>query len=130
MEIISRVDERLMEWNYRQKDAQKASDAEKPEDSRNPEEPSTSTFSRPSRDEYIPEKKTKDPEAERCIANTDKVDREIEKLKKQKQELEQRLRTETDETKVKNLKSKLAQVENELRQKDNDAYRRQHTVFS
>ena len=109
MEMISRVDERRMEWEYRQKEAQKASDAEKPEEAKNPEEPSKSTPSKPSRDEYIPEKKSKDSEAERCVGNTDKVDREIEKLKKKKQELEQKLRTETDEAKAKNLKSKLAQ---------------------
>ena len=34
--------------------------------------------------------------------NTDKVDREIEKLKKKQQELEQRLNTETDEAKIRN----------------------------
>ena len=58
--------------------------------------------------------------------NTDKVDREIKKLKKQQQELEQRLNTETDEAKIKDLERQLSQVEQELRQKDNDAYRRQH----
>lgn len=58
--------------------------------------------------------------------NTDKVDREIKKLKKQQQELGQRLNTETDEAKIKDLERQLSQVEQELRQKDNDAYRRQH----
>ena len=61
-------------------------------------------------------------------ANTDKVDREIEKLKKKKEELEQRLNTETDEAKIKGLERQLAQVERELKQKDNDTYRRQHTA--
>ena len=60
--------------------------------------------------------------------NTDKVDREIEKLKKKQQELEQRLNTETDEAKIKDLERQLAQVEQELKQKDNDTYRRQHTT--
>ena len=60
--------------------------------------------------------------------NTDKVDREIEKLKKKKEELEQRLNTETDEAKIKDLERQLAQVERELKQKDNDTYRRQHTT--
>ena len=60
--------------------------------------------------------------------NTDKVDREIEKLKKQQQELEQRLNSETDEAKIKDLERQLAQVERELKQKDNDTYRRQHTT--
>ena len=60
--------------------------------------------------------------------NTDKVDREIEKLKKKQQELEQRLNTETDEAKIKDLERQLAQVERELNQKDNDTYRRQHAT--
>ena len=60
--------------------------------------------------------------------NSDKVDREIEKLKKKKEELEQRLNTETDEAKIKTLGRQLDQVERELQQKDNDSYRRQHTI--
>ncbi len=67
---------------------------------------------------------------ETCTANSDKVDREIERLKKKLAELEQQLNTETDERKIKQLESELAQVQNELRQKDNDAYRRQHTQFT
>ena len=59
--------------------------------------------------------------------NSDKADREIEKLKKKQQELEQRLNTETDEAEIKELERQLAQVERELKQKDNDAYRQQHT---
>lgn len=62
--------------------------------------------------------------------NTDQVDREIEKLKKKQQELEQRLGTETDEAKIKALEQQLAQVERELKQKDNDTYRRQHAVYT
>lgn len=62
--------------------------------------------------------------------NTDKVDREIEKLKKKQQELEQRLGTETDEAKIKALERQLAQVKQELRQKDNDTYRKQHSTFT
>ena len=60
--------------------------------------------------------------------NSDKVDQEIEKLKKKQQELEQRLNTETDEAKIEDLERQLAQVERELKQKDNDTYRRQHTT--
>ena len=63
-------------------------------------------------------------------ANTDKVDREIEKLKKKKEELEQRLNTETDEAKIKDLERQLAQVERELAQKDNDAYRKQNATVT
>lgn len=65
-----------------------------------------------------------------CTCNTDKVDREIENLKKQKQELEQQINRETDITKAKDLKVKLAHVEKELGQKDNDTYRRQHAVYT
>lgn len=68
--------------------------------------------------------------AESCTGNTDKVDREIRQLKKKQQELKQQIRTEDDEQKAETLKKKLSQVESELRQKDNDAYRRRHTVFS
>ena len=77
-----------------------------------------------------PEKDASGKKTERCSGNTDKVDREIENLKKQQKELEQKIHREKDESKVQELKSKLAQVERELRQKDNDAYRRQHTVFT
>lgn len=69
-------------------------------------------------------------QAELCRGSTDKVDREIEKLKKKKDELERRINSETDETKIKELKKKLAQVGRELSQKDNDTYRRQHSTFS
>ena len=67
---------------------------------------------------------------EKCVGNTDAVDREIRKLKEKKEKLEAKLDQETDETKRESLERQLAQVENELRQKDNDAYRRQHTVFT
>ncbi len=78
-----------------------------------------------------PEKKASDSrKAEICRGSTDKVDREIEKLKKKREELERQINSETDETRLKELNKKLARVESELRLKDNDAYRRQHTVFS
>lgn len=64
---------------------------------------------------------------EKCIANTNQVDREIEKLKEKKKELEQQIRAAFgDEGKIKELEKKLADVENELSQKDNDTYRRQN----
>ena len=70
-------------------------------------------------------------DAEKCTANTDKVDREIKKLKEQKQQLEQQIKAASgDEEKVKELEKKLAQVEGELNQKDNDTYRRQNAVIS
>lgn len=74
-----------------------------------------------------PDKKAK---TESCTGDTGKVDREIKRLKQQKETLTQQLRTETNETKIKELERKLKQVHAELRQKDNDTYRRQHTVFS
>jgi len=77
-----------------------------------------------------PEKKASGGKAESCTCNTDKVDREIEKLKKKREELERQINSETDGIKIKKLEEKLAQVERELRQKDNDAYRRQHAAFS
>ncbi|MCI8514524.1 MAG: hypothetical protein HFI93_07870 [Lachnospiraceae bacterium] len=99
---------------------------------------------KPVKDEYIPEEKNepagrpgrpdkKSPEdikGEERTCNTDKVDREIEKLKKKKQKLEQQINTETDESRKAELEKELAQVESELKQKDNDAYRRQHATFT
>ena len=101
-----------------------------------PEEEAQGRPLKPVMDQYVPE----DPqepsgrhwmgkgEDEVWEGNTDKVEREIEKLKKRRQELEQRLGTETDEAKIKELERQLAQVEQELQQKDNDTYRRQHTT--
>lgn len=77
-----------------------------------------------------PEKSGSDKDGQSCTCNTDKVDREIEKLKKQKQELEQQINRETDESKIEDLKAKLAQIEKELSQKDNDTYRRQHATYT
>ena len=75
-------------------------------------------------------KKAAGKEPERCRCSTDKVDREIEKLKKRKKELEGQLRTEDDESKIQVLEQELAQVERELGRKDNDGYRRQHMVVT
>lgn len=70
-------------------------------------------------------------EPEKCVGDTNAVDREIQKLKDKKQQLEQQIHSVSgDENKIRELKKKLAQVEQELSQKDNDTYRRQHTVFS
>ena len=40
-----------------------------------------------------------DEKGERCICSTDQVDREIEKLKEKKEDLEKKLNTETDDKK-------------------------------
>ena len=103
-------------------DPERAADAPKqPEDTPEAEEPDPAGQG------------AKGPEGEKdkdevWEGNSDKVDREIEKLKKKQQELEQRRNTETDEAKIKDLERQLAQVERELKQKDNDTYRRQHTT--
>lgn len=69
--------------------------------------------------------------AEKCTTNTDNVDREIEKLKEEKKQLEQQIKAAAgDKEKVKVLEKKLAQIEEELSQKDNDTYRRKNAVIS
>lgn len=84
--------------------------------------------------------------AEKCVTNTDKVDREIKRLKEKKQQLEQQIQSASGdeapfghpsmpsgnnkENKIRELEKKLAQVENELSQKDNDTYRRQNASVS
>lgn len=67
---------------------------------------------------------------ETCTGDTGRVDREIERLKRRRDQLEQQLAAEPDGARTRELKRQLAQVERELSQKDNDAYRRRHTVFS
>ena len=70
-------------------------------------------------------------QAEKCTTNTDNVDREIEKLKEEKKQLEQQIKAAAgDKEKVKVLEKKLAQIEGELSQKDNDTYRRKNAVIS
>ena len=105
-------------------DPERAADGPKqPEDAPEAEEPKQAGLGAKG-----PEGKKDKDETWEC--NTDKVDREIEKLKKKQQELEQRLNSETDEAKIKDLERQLAQVEQELKQKDNDTYRRQHAVYT
>lgn len=77
-----------------------------------------------------PDKKVSGGRTESCTCDTGRVDREIEKLKRKQEELEQKLNLETDSARIEDLEKKLAQAERELSQKDNDAYRRQHSVFS
>ena len=70
-------------------------------------------------------------QAEKCTTNTDNVDREIEKLKEEKKQLEQQIKAAAgDKEKAKVLEKKLAQIEGQLSQKDNDTYRRQNAVIS
>ena len=105
-------------------DPERAANAPKqPEDAPKAEEPNPA-----GQGAKGPEGKKDKGETWEC--NTDKVDREIEKLKKKQQELEQRLNSETDEAKIKDLEHQLAQVEQELKQKDNDTYRRQNATYT
>lgn len=98
--------------------------------SRKPEELSGVDDTEKNKKAKGPDKKAEDDKEESVTCNTDKVDREIEKLKKKKSELERQLGSETDEGRIKDLENELAQVERELSQKDNDAYRRQHAVYT
>ena len=64
-----------------------------------------------------------------ATTDTDRVDREIEKLKEKKARLQQEVNS-ADESEKQRLQQELLQVEAELAQKDNDAYRRQNAVVS
>lgn len=77
-----------------------------------------------------PVKRASGQKTETCTGSTDKVDRELEKLKKKQEKLKRQINAETDDARIQELEKELAQVDGELRQKDNDAYRRRHTVFS
>lgn len=71
------------------------------------------------------------PKAEKCTTNTDNVDKEIERLKEKKKQLEQQISAATgDESRMKELKQKLNQIERELSQKDNDTYRKLNAEIS
>ena len=105
-------------------DPERAADAPRqPEDVPETEEPDPAGQGAKGPDE-------KKDKGETWECNTDKVDREIEKLKKKQQELEQRLNSETDEAKIKDLEHQLAQVEQELKQKDSDTYRKQNATYT
>lgn len=67
------------------------------------------------------------PEKDVTKANTDKVDAEIQKLKAKKAQLEQKISSAQNPDV--NLQKRLAQIENELHQKDNDTYRKAHAQF-
>ena len=85
-------------------------------------------------DRIVPEERAFDhyePEdrSETTTCDTGKVDRELEHLRKQQEQLEQQLRAAAPEQ-AEAIRRQLDQVTRELAQKDNDAYRRQHAVFS
>ncbi len=76
---------------------------------------------RPRYDRYEPERKE-----EICTTDTGKVDREIEKLREKKTRLSRQIQMTDDPQKKEELKRQLAKAEQELKQKDNDTYRRQN----
>ena len=53
-----------------------------------------------------------------------------EYIPEEPQVLEQRLKTETDEAKIKELEHQLAQVEQELKQKGSNTYRKQNATYT
>lgn len=65
-----------------------------------------------------------------CVASTNKVDEEISRLKARETQISQKLGATSDPAQRAFLEQELAQIENEIRQKDNDTYRRQNTEFS
>lgn len=97
-----------------------------------PERPEDAPGAVPERDggPEGPARKAAGRPEETCTGDTGRVDREIERLKRRRDQLEQQLAAEPDGARTRELKRQLAQVERELSQKDNDAYRRRHTVFS
>lgn len=62
--------------------------------------------------------------------DTGKVDREIKALKEKQEKLSQQVEREQDPQRREALERQLAQMEQELAQKDNDTYRRNHAVIS
>lgn len=69
-------------------------------------------------------------EAQKCTVNTDKVDAEIKKLKKEKASIEKQLaKAGNDPIQQRKLYRELQQIEGELKMKDNDSYRKQHAEY-
>lgn len=70
-------------------------------------------------------------EAQKCTVNTDKVDAEIKKLKKEKASIEKQLaKAGNDPIQQRKLYRELQQIEGELKMKDNDSYRKQHAEYT
>ncbi len=72
-------------------------------------------------------------EDSKTICDTGKVDREIKKLKAKMEELGKQIlmtQKQGDESKIKNLESKLNAVKAELAQKDNDSYRKNNATYT
>ena len=67
------------------------------------------------------------PKSETVTISTDRVDSEIESLKTKGLSLAKSINNYDDEETRLHLEQQLAQVQNELRQKDNEIYRRQNS---
>ena len=102
-------------WLGKDTDGQPAiyfDDPERAEDASDAEKPAEEPFpaGEPEKNGGAKGPKKKEEKDEICECSTDKADREIEKLKRKQKELEQRLSTETDEAKIKELERQLSQV--------------------
>lgn len=89
-------------------------------------------FDAPQEDEDAsdsPKPSAPEDRAETTTCDTDKVDREIENLRKIVERLERQLQVVTDGERAEKLEKQLEQAKQELQQKDNDTYRRQHAEF-
>lgn len=80
----------------------------------------------PQNDSEKPDNDSEKPIIVKTTGNTDKVDREIKKLKQTQAQLEQKIAAAKEPKEKESLETQLAQVEAELKLKDNDTYRRQH----
>jgi len=67
----------------------------------------------------------------KCTINTDRVDQEIEKLKKEKTQIQQQLKSASgDKKKIEELNKKLMMIDSEINQKSTDTYRQQNSAVS
>lgn len=70
-------------------------------------------------------------QSENCTISTDKADQEIKTLKQQKKQFEQQIKSATQNgEETKDIEKKFFNIENELKQKDNDTYRQQNASIS
>jgi predicted RNase H-like nuclease (RuvC/YqgF family) len=73
-----------------------------------------------------PQDESEKPNIVKTTVNTDKVDKEIEKLKQTQTQLEQKIAAAKEPKEKEKLEAQLAQVNAELKAKDNDTYRQHH----
>ena len=75
--------------------------------------------------EAAQEKEAEESESKSTVTNTDRVDRELQQLRDEAEDLARKLRTATGDE-AERLQQKLTLAKIELRIKDNDTYRRAH----